>query len=131
MIEIEHNCDGYLVCRASGTLSQADYDAAVPELENALRLRKAPLRMMIVLEDFRGWEIGALWKDLRFDVKHGDDFGRIAVVGESKLEEWGTYLSEPFSGANMRYFDQADRGDARAWLMDKPSAEPSNAASAN
>lgn len=116
MITIEHDTEDYLICRASGILSKADYDAAVPELENALAMRERPLRLLILLEDFRGWEVGAFWEDLKFDVKHGDDFGRIAVVGESKLEEWGTRLSKPFVGSEMRYFDQEDVSDALAWL---------------
>jgi len=115
MITIEHDRD-YLVCRVAGRLSRKDYQAAIPELENALALAKRPLRLLIVLEDFHGWEIGGLWEELRFDVRHKDDFGRIAVVGDSKLEQWGTYFSKPFFGAEMRYFDWNDRGEAEAWL---------------
>lgn len=122
MIAIEHHRDGYLICRVSGTLSGSDYDSAVPELENELQLGRKPLRLMIVLEDFRGWEIGGLWEELRFDARHGDDFGRIAVVGESKLEEWGTRLSKPFLGADMRYFDRDERAAARAWLSEGTTA---------
>lgn len=123
MITIEHDRDDYLVCRVSGKLTEADYDAAIPEIENALKLREGPLRMMILLEDFRGWEIGALWQDLKFDVRHADDFGRIAVLGDSTLEEWGTTLSNPFFGAEMRYFDLQDRTAARAWLSEAPPAK--------
>lgn len=118
MITIEHDRDDYLVCRVSGTLTKADYDAAVPEIENELALHDAPLRLMIVLEDFQGWEIAALWQDLKFDVRHARDFSRIAVLGDSTLEEWGTALSKPFFGAEMKYFDLQQRAAARAWLSE-------------
>lgn len=118
MITIEHDRDNYLVCRVSGRLTEADYEAAVPEIENALVLRDEPLRMMILLEDFRGWDIGALWEDLKFDVRHASDFGRIAVLGDSKLEEWGTRLTMPFLGSEVRYFGLEDRPAARAWLSE-------------
>ena len=118
MITIEHDRDNYLVCRVSGRLTEADYEAAVPELENELLLRGEPLRLMIVLEDFRGWDIAALWEDLKFDIQHSSDFGRIAVLGDSKLEEWGTHLAKPFLGSEMRYFDLEDRAAARAWLSE-------------
>jgi hypothetical protein len=125
MISIEHDRDNYLVCRISGRLTKADYDAAVPEIENELLMRNEPLRLMIVLEDFRGWDIAGLWQELKFDVRHGDDFGRIAVLGESRLEDWGTTLSKPFFESEMRYFDHEDRGAARAWLSeDRQAAEP-------
>lgn len=124
MIAIEHDRDNYLVCRVSGRLTEADYEAAVPEIENALVLRDEPLRLMIVLEDFRGWDIAALWEDLKFDVRHSGDFGRIAVLGESKLEEWGAALSKPFLGSEIRYFDIKERPAARAWLSEGRSPQP-------
>ena len=117
MIEIEHRRDtDLIVVRASGTLTARGYDHAVPEIEHAMTLAKGPLRLLIRLEDFRGWEIGALWRDLRFDIEHRGDFGRIAVLGESRLEEWGTRLSAPYFGAEMRYFPLEREEEATAWL---------------
>lgn len=118
MISIEHDRDNFLVCRVSGWLTKEDYDAAVPELENALKLARQPLRLMIILEDFRGWDLAALWEDLKFDVAHGDDFGRVAVIGESSFQEWATRLSKPFFGSEMRFYDVSDRARARAWLSE-------------
>jgi hypothetical protein len=117
MITIEQGEDeNFVTLRAAGKLTPTDYDAAVPEIENLLDLEGKPLRLMIRLEEFRGWELGALWDELRFDVKHHDDFGRIAVVGDSKWQEWGTRLSNPFFGGEVRYFDWDDMDEARAWL---------------
>ena len=119
MIVIEHDRETYLVLRVSGKLSRADYDAAVPELENELKLHAAPPRLMMVLEDFRGWEdLDALWQELKFDFRHGSDFGRIAVLGDKAWEEWGTLLSKPFFGTEVRYFDLKERDAARAWLSE-------------
>jgi len=118
MIRIEHDRDSYLVLRVSGELGRADYEAAVPELENELQLRAGPLRLMIVLEDFRGWDAAGLWQELKFDTRHAGDFGRIAVLGESALEEWGTAFSKPFIGSKVRYFDSSERAAARAWLSE-------------
>ena len=89
-----------------------------PGFENALQLWHGPIRLMIVLERFKGWEIGALWEDLKFYVGHRRDFERISVVGHSRLEEWGTLLSRPFFGAKMRFFDVEDRDTAAAWLSE-------------
>lgn len=116
MMTIEHHPDDYLVLRASGKLTKADYDAGVPELENAMRLREGPVRLLILLEDFRGWDIGALWADLRFDAQHHADFERIAIVGDKRWQEWGTAFSKPFFGPKMRYFGQEQRPEAEAWL---------------
>ena len=123
MFTIEHDHEHFLVCRVSGKLTKADYDAMAPKLENALKLRPGKRRLMILLEDFRGWDLRALWEELKFDVRHWNDFGRIAVVGQSRLQEWGTRLSKPLSGARMRYYDAEDRDMARAWLSERDAAD--------
>lgn len=122
MITIEHSTDrDLIIMRAAGTLTTHDYDTAIPELEHALELSERPLRVMIKLEDFQGWEIGALWRELAFDLKYRNDFGRIAVIGETQLEEWGTTLSAPFTKAEMRFFPTNRTDKAEAWLRQAPS----------
>lgn len=122
MIAIEHHRhDDVIELRASGTLTTNDYETAIPELEHAMELSEGPLRILVRLEDFRGWEIGALWRELEFDLEHRGDLGRIAVIGETKYEEWGTSLSAPFTKAGMRFFTTDNEADAYEWLGSKPS----------
>lgn len=116
MITIEHHRESFLIIRASGRLTKADYEAAIPELELAMSGVRGKPRILILLEDFQGWDAEAIWEDLRFDMKHYDDFGRIAVVGESALEKWMTYFSKPFTGAQVRYFNRERMDEAEAWL---------------
>lgn len=125
MISIEHDRErDMIVVRVSGMLSTQDYENAVPELEHALELSKGPLRVLIRLEDFRGWEIGALWRELELDLEHRGDFGRIAVVGENELEHWGTTLSAPFAKAEMRFFPNDREVMAEDWLFKRPDPPP-------
>lgn len=117
MIEIEHSRDDdSLVIRVTGTLSRKDVELAAPEIEQALKLAREPLKLMIRLEDFEGWEDGGFWKDLTFSIEHRDAFGRIAVIGETSLEKWGTMLAAPFAGSEMRFFPQGSEDAAREWL---------------
>lgn len=120
MIRIEHaREDDGIVIRASGVLDARDYELAVPEIENAMALAAGPLRVLIRLEDFRGWNLGGLWQDLKFLRAHHGDFGRVAVVGDGALEKWGTALSGPFVGAETRFFPADREVDARRWLESK------------
>lgn len=118
MIAIELDETKFIVLRASGQLTEADYAAAVPEIENVLSLRGKPLRMMIRLEDFRGWHAGALWDELRFDARHHDDLGRIAVVGDATWQEWGAKLAGPFFAGEIRYFSREEMDKAKEWLSE-------------
>lgn len=122
MFEVEHDHDAFLVCRLSGKLTKSDYHAMIPELENAMQLRTRPVRLLIVLEDFRGWEFDALWEDLKFGMKHRNDFDRIAVVGHSKAQKWGTWLSRPLIGGKVRFYDIGRRSAAEAWLSEGAAA---------
>lgn len=124
MITIEHlTGEDIILIRASGTLTTQDYESAVPELEHALGLAKHSLRIMVRLEAFKGWEIGALWQELKFDFKHLNDFGRITIVGEGKLEEWATKLSAPFTKSEMQFFSSDREAEARKWLGMKEGSQ--------
>ena len=117
MIEIEHSRqDDILLIRVTGTVSRRDVDLAMPEMENALKLAENPLRLMIRLEDFEGWEIGGLWENMTSTMQHRNGFDRIAVTGESTLEKWGTMLAVPFAGSDLRFFPQEREDAAREWL---------------
>jgi hypothetical protein len=123
MITIEHDRNrDRIVVRASGVLSARDYQYAIPEIEHAMELSKGPLRVMLRLEDFHGWEIGALWRELKFDLGHRGEFGRIAVIGETDLEEWGTTLAAPFAKAEMRFFPISREAEADDWLSEEGAA---------
>lgn len=118
MIEVEHmQGKDVIVVRASGRLSIKDYDCVVPEIETALHLAQGPLQVVIRLEDFHGWDIGALWKELRFGAEHGGDFGRVAVLGETSLQGWATRLAAPFVQAEMRFFPREEAPQALAWVQ--------------
>ena len=120
MIEIEQSDRyGHITIKASGKLTAEDYESAMPVLEEAIAKAKE-LRLLVLLEDFQGWEIGALWRDLRFDLRHFNTPGRIAIVGESKLEERGIALSAPFAEAEMKYFYREDLEQAVHWLQPSP-----------
>jgi hypothetical protein len=125
MIVIEHDrSGGLIVLRASGELTTQDYETAIPALEHALEQSGGPLRVLMRLEDFRGWEIGALLRDLESNLRHRGDFGRIAVIGETRLEAWGSTLSAPFSKAEMAFFTVDQQAEALAWLRDAPPEDP-------
>jgi len=109
-----------IIIRVSGTLTTKDYEAAVPELQHAIELSGGPLRVLLRLEDFSGWEIGALWREIEFDLKYRKDFGRIAVLGDTTLEEWGTTLSAPFTKADMQFFPTDQESEAYEWLKSAP-----------
>lgn len=106
----------------TGKLDRDDYKHFVPEVERAIRNR-GKLRLLCHLKDFHGWTAGALWEDLKFDVKHFSDFERVAFVGDKRWEQGMAAFCKPFTSATIRYFDEADAAKAREWIQE-PTTQP-------
>ena len=69
------------------------------------------------LGDFHGWDIAALWEELKFDLKHLTDIELLAVVGDKQWEKWMTVFSQPFTLADVKYFDVTDYVPAKDWIL--------------
>ena len=74
-----------LLVKISGKLSKEDYQRFVPDVERLIK-DHGKIRILVQMHDFHGWELGALWEDIKFDMKHFGDIERLALVGESKWE---------------------------------------------
>ncbi len=99
----------------TGKLDRDDYKKFIPEVEHAIK-EHGKLRMLCILKDFHGWTAGALWEDMKFDVKHFADFERVAFIGDKKWEQGMAAFCKPFTSAAIRYFDCSEADAARKWV---------------
>jgi hypothetical protein len=104
-----------LVVRASGKLVKKDYEEFVPRVERLIE-EHGKIRVVFDMEDFHGWTAGALWEDIKFDIKHFRDIERLAMVGDKKWEEWMAKFCQPFTKAEVHYYDRAEADQAREWI---------------
>ena len=107
--------DGLMIITAAGKLSRDDLASFSAEFERATREQKN-LPLLIDARTLKGYELGALWDDIKFDLAHRDDFGAMAVVGDERWKEWGTKFSKPFFKAKLRHFTSNQITEAEAWL---------------
>jgi len=98
-----------------GKLTKEDYKAFVPSFEAAVK-KVGKVRVLFEMRDFHGWEAGALWEDVKFDLKHFKDIERLAMVGDRKWEKGMSVFCKPFTAAKIKYFDVAQRAEAEEWL---------------
>jgi hypothetical protein len=101
----------------SGKLTHADYQFFAPEFERLYQLH-GKLRVLFEMADFHGWEASALWDDIKFDMKHFFHIERIAMVGDKEWEKGMSVFCEPFTTAEIRYYDRSEIEAARAWLTE-------------
>src|ERR1035438_8356402 len=111
----EENGGKMLVVHVSGKLAKADYEHFVPEFERLVR-QHGKMRVLFDMAGFHGWEAGAMWEDIKFDMKHFADIERLAMVGEKKWQHGMATFCKPFTKATIRYFDHVDSAEARNWL---------------
>src|ERR1041384_4679067 len=115
-LTIQEEPSGNLITvTVSGKLVKEDYARFVPQIE-ALIQRVGKLRILLVMKDFHGWDLGAVWEDIKFDVRHFSDIEKLAMVGDAKWERWMAGFCKPFTTAEIRYFDESQQDAAREWL---------------
>ena len=112
---ITHEESAMVEVKVTGKLVKEDYARFVPEIEKLIE-QQGKLRILFEMVDFHGWEVSALWEDIKFDVKHFRHIDRLAIVGDKKWEKGMSVFCKPFTSATIRYFDKTDRAAAVAWL---------------
>jgi len=94
----EENDSKILVVHVTGKLVAEDYGNFVEEFERLLQ-QNGKLRLLFDMTGFHGWDVGAAWEDLKFELKHFADIERLAAVGDMK---WQHGMVEFFSHSPWR-----------------------------
>src|SRR5437899_5703296 len=108
--------DGRLcVLRVGGELKKSELDAAQSEFVEIIA-GAGTVKLLVLLENFSGWERGEQWGDTDFFFSHRNDFEKIAVVGNPRWE--AQVLA--FTGAGLRkglvkFFPETAESEARPW----------------
>lgn len=113
-VEVTEADDGFVEVAVRGNLTREDYDHFVPVLER--KMQHGKVKILFSMHNFTGWDLGAVWEDIKFDVKHFGDIERLAMVGEKRWEEGMAWFCKPFTTAKVAYFDQGQIDTARSWL---------------
>ena len=103
--------------KLSGKLHDEDYKTFVP-LVDAEIARDGKVNVLVQFHDFHGWDLHALWDDIKFSTTHCTKIKRIAIVGEKTWEKWMAAVCKPFAMAKIRYFDAKDAESAKKWLAE-------------
>ena len=115
---IEQDGGKELEVHISGKLTHADYQRFEPEFERLIK-QHGRIRVLFDMDNFHGWQAGALWDDIKLDFKHFSDIERLAIIGDKKWERGMARFCRPFTTAKIRFFDRAVADAARAWLAGK------------
>jgi hypothetical protein len=117
-LKIQYQPNDVCVLRISGILKQSEFSAEQNALGRRIETGSNP-RLLVILENFEGWERGADWNDLDFLLSYSHKITKIAIVAEP---HWET-LALAFAGAGVRraqvkFFPLNEVEQARSWLAE-------------
>jgi hypothetical protein len=101
----------------SGQLTEAELAEAQLTAAKAM----APMdrvRIVVIVDDFEGWQKGADWNDMSFQMENDSKIERMALVGDRRWKD----LVLAFVGQGLRefpieYFERGQMATARAWAL--------------
>jgi hypothetical protein len=115
-LAVEKESGDVWVLRISSLLRKSEQDnvqaAAAKDFEAG-----GTAKLLVIAEDFRGWEPGADWGDLTFLVKYGNQITKIAIVADPKWQTaFMAFAGAGFRRAPVKFFPTGQATEARAWL---------------
>jgi hypothetical protein len=98
----------------SGKLAEKDYREFVATVERLIK-KHGKIRVL-VRHDIDGWTVGALWKDIKFDLKQSRDIERLAIVGKPRWQEGLGSFCRATTSAQIQHFDYSTAGAEQVWF---------------
>jgi stage II sporulation SpoAA-like protein len=100
----------------AGRLLEREFTALQQEVGRIISGR-GRTRLLVLVEEFEGWEPKVKWGDFSFQLQHDANIDRMAIVGDRKWADlallFATQGLRPFP---IEYFDTLETARAKAWL---------------
>jgi hypothetical protein len=75
------------------------------------------VKLIAVLEDFKGWEKSEAWDDISFLVKHGNEIAKMAIVGDEQWKEkMLLFVGKGLRSTKIEFFPLASLKQAEEWV---------------
>ena len=102
--------------RIKGVMQLADQQALQAAAKKLIAQGIKP-RLLVIAENFQGWEKGVDWGDMDFLMDYGDDVVKMAIVGDAKWKEQVfMFTAKGLRKTAIEYFSPADQARAEAWV---------------
>jgi hypothetical protein len=102
--------------RIKGVMQLADHQALQAAGKKLIAQGLKP-RLLVIAENFQGWEKGVDWGDMDFLMDYGDDIVKMAIVGDAKWKEQVyMFTVKGLRKTVIEYFPPEDLARAEAWV---------------
>lgn len=120
MITIMKESSGaMLAVTATGTVTGEDYtEIWIPALQKVISDHGKCRALLYMDENFKGWDLKAMWEDTKFGIAHRNDFEKLAVVGGPSWVEWGTKVAGLLVSGEVETYPGEELEKALKWITD-------------
>ncbi|MGM0421739.1 MAG: STAS/SEC14 domain-containing protein [Pseudomonadota bacterium] len=117
MIEIlPQSTDKILAIRPKGVITHEDFEKFTPLLDATVQSGEY-IYLLVDMVEFESITPHAMLDDFLLGMKYWWNFEAVAVIGDSKWEEYLTKLSQFVTISDTRFFDPEDSDKAWTWLQ--------------
>jgi len=110
----EHPNEGYIEIGVTGRVTEADMNAALPQIERFIE-KHGTVRIVEVIAGFEGFDLAAVRPGIAFDLKHLSHITHAAVVCDRGWMGPVSRLVGAMLPVKVRTFSSDECDAARAW----------------
>lgn len=105
-----------LAVQVSGKFTTQDFETYKTLLLERMK-KHGTARLYFEMKDFEGWQPVSFVENAFFDLLHGHEYDRVAMVGEQQWQHWAARLASPVKKKGIRYFDLSEQQKAKEWIL--------------
>ena len=110
--------DDVVFVRVSDCLRPAELKAMQAAAAQLIRMGRE-VKLLVLLENFYGWERSEGWGDVGFLTEQGDQIARMAIVGdECWREDVFLFVGKGLRKTEIEFFSPSTFALAQVWLRD-------------
>jgi hypothetical protein len=115
--EIANVSGQVLTIKVSGTLTQPEL-TSMQAASAAIFGAHGRWRILVLTENFDGWERGGSWDEFGFQAEYDVQIERMAIVGERRWEDLALmFTAKGLRSFPIQYFGPTQLAAARAWIV--------------
>ncbi len=106
-----------IAVQVQGHVAKEDYDKVNPLIDKAVK-EYGKIKLFIQIDSLNGIEPKAFVEDVKTYFRHFKDIEKMAVVGETKWQEFWVKLAGPFISGKVKYFSHSELIAAQNWIRE-------------
>jgi hypothetical protein len=102
--------------RILGLMQKSDL-AALQDVARGLIEKGQKVRVLAIIEDFKGWKNEDDWSDIDFRMAYGSKVVKMAIVGEERWrDDVFAFLGKGLTATEVEFFPVSSLQEAGAWV---------------